>query len=259
MIFLTAAEELGLSPEVCFVVEDATSGVQAAKAGGMAAIGVARLGDQQLLADAGADLVVTTLDDVSFPALVEGRLQERQAAEEIRRRHTERPPSVWTLVYEGFDPARQGLARGAMRAGQRVLRYPWRPARGQGRRRQLPGHLCGRPLQPADQRGRRSAGGERGPGQRPQLAAAAIPDRRRSVVRHAATRRPRPPPRAGHATNGTLTRRSYLAGRRGRRTKVVQRRFVSRKDEHLAGLQTEFTAENWSDSFRSAPAWTAGW
>ena len=46
MIFLTAAEELGLSPEVCFVVEDATSGVQAAKAGGMAAIGVARLGDR---------------------------------------------------------------------------------------------------------------------------------------------------------------------------------------------------------------------
>jgi beta-phosphoglucomutase-like phosphatase (HAD superfamily) len=45
MIFLTAAEELGLSPDVCLVVEDATSGVQAATAGGMTAIGVARLGD----------------------------------------------------------------------------------------------------------------------------------------------------------------------------------------------------------------------
>ena len=67
MIFLTAAEELGLSPEACFVVEDATSGVQAAKAGGFAAIGVARLGDQQQLADIGADLVVTALDDVSLP------------------------------------------------------------------------------------------------------------------------------------------------------------------------------------------------
>ena len=53
MIFLTAAEELGLSPEACFVIEDATSGVQAAKAGGFAAIGVARLGDQQQLADIG--------------------------------------------------------------------------------------------------------------------------------------------------------------------------------------------------------------
>ncbi|HZS22887.1 MAG TPA: HAD-IA family hydrolase, partial [Pseudonocardiaceae bacterium] len=62
-IFLTAAEELGLSPGDCFVVEDATSGIQAARAGGMTAIGVARLSDQELLARAGADLVVTTLDD----------------------------------------------------------------------------------------------------------------------------------------------------------------------------------------------------
>ncbi|MGH3339250.1 MAG: HAD family hydrolase, partial [Propionibacteriaceae bacterium] len=92
MIFLTAAEELRLSPEVCFVIEDATSGVQAAKAGGMAAIGVARLGDEQQLADAGADLVVTTLDDASLPTLFEGRLEERQAAEEIRRRYAEQPP-----------------------------------------------------------------------------------------------------------------------------------------------------------------------
>jgi beta-phosphoglucomutase-like phosphatase (HAD superfamily) len=43
-IFLTAAEELGLAPTTCFVVEDASSGVQAAKAGRMAALGVARLG-----------------------------------------------------------------------------------------------------------------------------------------------------------------------------------------------------------------------
>src|ERR1700730_9411848 len=77
MIFLVATEELGASPARCFVVEDAAVGVQAAKAGGMAALGVARLGDeqaQQALADAGADLVVRTLDEVSRPALAEGRL-----------------------------------------------------------------------------------------------------------------------------------------------------------------------------------------
>src|SRR5512135_33233 len=109
MIFLTAAEELNLTPDVCFVIEDATTGVQAAKSGSMAAIGVARLGDQEELAAAGADLVVTTLDDVSLRVLAEGRLAERRAAEEIRRRHAQPPPNVWMLVYDGFDAARQGL------------------------------------------------------------------------------------------------------------------------------------------------------
>jgi beta-phosphoglucomutase len=74
-IFLTAAEELGLSPEECFVVEDAVNGVQAAKAGNMAALGLARADDEELLADVNADLVVTSLDDVSLDALAEGRLE----------------------------------------------------------------------------------------------------------------------------------------------------------------------------------------
>jgi hypothetical protein len=40
----------------------------------MAALGVAHLDDEQALADAGADLVVRTLDEVSRPAVAEGRL-----------------------------------------------------------------------------------------------------------------------------------------------------------------------------------------
>jgi phosphoglycolate phosphatase-like HAD superfamily hydrolase len=43
------------------------------------ALGVARLGDRDLLVEAGADLVVTTLDDVSLEAVAEGRLEERRA------------------------------------------------------------------------------------------------------------------------------------------------------------------------------------
>jgi len=75
MIFLAAAEELGLPPERCVVIEDALSGVQAAKAGGMAAIGVAREGGADVLWHAGADLVVSTLDEVDVEALTEGRLE----------------------------------------------------------------------------------------------------------------------------------------------------------------------------------------
>jgi beta-phosphoglucomutase len=80
-IFLAAASELGVDPKRCLVIEDATSGVLAAKAGGMTALGVARLGDEQMLRDAGADLVVQSLDEVDVPALAWSTLiRRRQAA-----------------------------------------------------------------------------------------------------------------------------------------------------------------------------------
>jgi len=76
-IFLTAAQELGVEPAAAFVVEDAVSGVQAAKAGGFAALGVARHGDEALLAAADADIVVSTLDELDVAGLTEGRLARR--------------------------------------------------------------------------------------------------------------------------------------------------------------------------------------
>jgi beta-phosphoglucomutase len=73
-MFLAAAAELGVAPPGALVVEDAAAGVRAAKAGGMAAVGIARAGDADLLAGAGADLVVTSLDQVDRAALRSGRL-----------------------------------------------------------------------------------------------------------------------------------------------------------------------------------------
>jgi beta-phosphoglucomutase len=78
-IFLTGAAELGVAPEHCFVVEDAASGVQAAKAGGMAALGLARADDEDLLAAANADLVVTSLDEIDVAGLGEHKLVRRTA------------------------------------------------------------------------------------------------------------------------------------------------------------------------------------
>jgi beta-phosphoglucomutase len=73
-MFLTAGQELGVSPDRAVVMEDAAAGVQAAKAGNMGAIGIARKDDTALLAEAGADIVVRTLDEVDVNALREGRL-----------------------------------------------------------------------------------------------------------------------------------------------------------------------------------------
>ncbi len=78
-IFLTAAHELGVEPRDAMVLEDASAGVEAAKAGGMTAIGIARADDAGLLATAGADIVVTTLDDVDTKALADGSLVTRKA------------------------------------------------------------------------------------------------------------------------------------------------------------------------------------
>jgi trehalose/maltose hydrolase-like predicted phosphorylase/beta-phosphoglucomutase-like phosphatase (HAD superfamily) len=244
-IFLTAAAELDVSPADCFVTEDATSGIQAAKAAGMAALGVARLGDEELLAQAGADLVVPTLDDVSLRALAEGRLQERRAVAEIRQRHTERPPSVWTLVYDSFDPARQGLrealcavgngyfvTRGALpEAEADGVHYPGTYVAGLYDRATT--EIAGRTVENEDLVNVpnwlplrfRVAGGDWFDAQQADV----LDHRFELDMRH-----------------GTLTRRLRWRDAEGRRTSVTQRRLVSMKDEHLAGLETTFTAENWS-------------
>jgi beta-phosphoglucomutase len=73
-LFLTAAAELGLEPTATLVLEDAPAGVQAARAGHMGAVGIARGADADLLAAAGADIVVPSLDRVDRDALVGGRL-----------------------------------------------------------------------------------------------------------------------------------------------------------------------------------------
>jgi beta-phosphoglucomutase-like phosphatase (HAD superfamily) len=76
-IFLLAAAELRIAPAHCFVAEDAPAGIEAAKEGRMMGLGVARLGDAVPLRTAGADLVVTSLDDVAIDELVDGRLCRR--------------------------------------------------------------------------------------------------------------------------------------------------------------------------------------
>jgi trehalose/maltose hydrolase-like predicted phosphorylase/beta-phosphoglucomutase-like phosphatase (HAD superfamily) len=244
-IFLTAAEELGVVPSACFVVEDATSGIQAAKAGRMAGLGVARLDDRDMLLEAGANLVVPTLDDVSVPALAEGRLEERRAAAELRRRRTERPPSIWRLVYDGFDPGRQGLrealcalgngyfmTRGALpEAEADGVNYPGTYVAGLYNR--LATEMAGRTVVNEDlvnvpnwlPLAFRVAGGPWFDVQQADI----LEHRLELDLRH-----------------GTLIRQLTWQDAEGRRTSVVQRRFVSMKDEHLAGLETTFTAENWS-------------
>jgi beta-phosphoglucomutase len=78
-IFLLAAAWLHIAPSHCFVAEDAPAGIQAARAGGMAGLGVARLHDAAGLTAQHASLVVTSLDEVTLDGLAAGRLCRRAA------------------------------------------------------------------------------------------------------------------------------------------------------------------------------------
>jgi len=65
-VFLKGAEALGVAPAECVVFEDAIAGVQAAKNGGMKAVGI---GSPETLSQ--ADLVVSGLDKMTIEKLKE--------------------------------------------------------------------------------------------------------------------------------------------------------------------------------------------
>jgi len=66
-VFLLGAKGLGVRPEHCLVLEDAPVGIQAAKAGGMRALGITFVGHHSAasLEKAGADFVVASLENTA--------------------------------------------------------------------------------------------------------------------------------------------------------------------------------------------------
>ena len=101
-IFLEAARRLGVTPARAVVVEDAISGVQAARAGGFGCvIGVDRRGDPARLADSGASVVVADLEavDVAPPGSARDLPAALDHLDEIAGRGGRRPAVF--LDYDG--------------------------------------------------------------------------------------------------------------------------------------------------------------
>lgn len=69
-LFLTAAEKLGIAPDLCTVIEDAPNGVEAAHAAGCRCIAVTNSAGREKLKE--ADRVVDTLVDVDLQSLIDG-------------------------------------------------------------------------------------------------------------------------------------------------------------------------------------------
>lgn len=157
----------------------------------------------------------------------------------------EQSPGPWTFVYEGFDPAREGLretlcalgngyfvTRGALPESQAdEVSYPGTYVAGLYNR--LETEIAGQTVENEDL--------VNVPNWLPlrfRLAGEPWFSIRDAEVLHHRLEL--------DLRRGMLTRSLRWQDPRGRRTALVQRRIVSMKDPHLAGMETVFTAENWS-------------
>ena len=225
--FLEAARRLGVEPARAVVVEDAVAGVEAGRAGGFGCvIGVDRSEHAPALRKAGADVVVSDLAQV-------------EAAEER--------PSAWSLAFDGFDPAREGVRETLCTLGNGYFATraaaPWAAADdvhypgtylacGYNRLRT---EIAGRAIENEDLVNLpnwlalefRIADGDWFDARTARIL---------SYRQELDLRR------------GVLSRSIRFEYGEGWRTTLQERRLVSLSDMHLAALELTLTAENWSGS-----------
>ena len=223
--FIEATRRLHVEPSRSVVVEDAIAGVAAGRAGQFGlVIGVDHVGDSPRLREAGADAVVTTLAQVHVAT---------------------EPPSAWSLLYEEFDSAREGIreslcalgngyfaTRGAVTwADADAVHYPGTYLAGGYNR--LRTDIAGRVVENEDLVNLpnwltltfRIDNGEWF-----DLRAVDIQSYRQEL----------------DLRRGVLHRAIRFADGDGRRTTLVERRLVSMSDMHLGAIELALTAENWS-------------
>jgi hypothetical protein len=224
-MFLEAARRLNVDPARAAVVEDAVSGVTAAKVGAFGlVVGVDRAGQRAALEAAGADLVV---DDVARLDL--GVLRT----------------DPWVLAYAGFDPAHEGHREALTTIGNGYLgtrgAVPEHPADGvhypgtylAGVYNRLTSTVAGRQVEDEhlvnapnwlllDLRV--------GDGPWWSLGGLSVADERREL----------------DLRRGVLTRTAILTDASGRRLHLTQRRLVSMDRPHLAALETTLVSDGWT-------------
>lgn len=223
--FLEAARRLGAEPARAVVVEDAVAGVEAGRAGRFGCvIGVDRGGRAQALREAGADAVVSDMGQV-----------------DVAEEHA----STWSLVFEDFDPAREGIrealctlgngyfaTRGAaVEAVADDIHYPGTYL-GCGYNR-LRTDIAGRVVENEDlvnfpnwlALGLRIAGEDWF-----DARAVTILSYRQEL----------------DLRRGMLLRHIRFEDGQGRRSTLQERRLVSMADMHMSAVEVSLTAENWS-------------
>jgi beta-phosphoglucomutase family hydrolase len=239
-MFLEAVDRLGVEPADAVVLEDAVAGVKAGVAGGFGlVVGVDRVGHGAELAEAGADLVLTSL------AQLDALLRDSGYSGKWIGGADRISSDAWHLVYEDFNPLLEGTrealctlgngywatrgsvpgttADGVHYPGTYIARIYNRVTSTVGTRTIETEHMVNTPdwtyvtVQPAD-----------GPALRP-----GIPE----MLSHHQDLDLR---------DGTLTRVNRYRDDAGRTTKITSRQMVSVCETHVAALEVTIEAEDWS-------------
>jgi beta-phosphoglucomutase family hydrolase len=223
--FLEAARRLKVEPSRAVVVEDAIAGVQAARAGHFGlVIGVDRVGQSHALRKAGAHVVVNHLGQVEVTA---------------------HPPSEWSLIYDEFDPAREGMRESLCALGNGYFEIrgaaPWTTADDvhypgtylAGGYNRLRTDIAGRVVENEDLVNLPHA-----------LALSfRIEDAEWFDLREVDIHSYR---QELDLSCGMLLRSVSFTDTAGRRSTLKERRLVSMHDMHLCALEVTLIAENWS-------------
>ncbi len=223
--FLEGARRLKTEPARAVVVEDAIAGVEAGRAGGFGCvIGVDHGGRSQALREFGADVIVSNLAQVKIAA---------------------EPPSAWSLLFDDFDPAREGIREALCTLGNGYfatrgatpgatpdgIHYPGTYLAGGYNR--LNTDIAGRMIENED-----LVNLPNWLALKFRIADEDWFDERR--VKMLFYRQEL------DLQSGLLLRSIRFEDSQGRRTTVQERRLVSMSDMHMAGLELSLSAENWS-------------
>ncbi|MGE4056940.1 MAG: beta-phosphoglucomutase family hydrolase, partial [Vicinamibacterales bacterium] len=223
--FLEAATRLKVEPSRAVVVEDAIVGVEAGRAGRFGTvIGVDRGGHSQALREAGADVVVTTMAQVKI---------------------AEEPPASWSLVYEGFDPATEGIREALCTLGNGYFATRAAVAGTVADDVHYPGTYlaCGYNRLRTDIAGRVVENEDLVNFPDWLTLAFHVADGEWFDVRSVNLLSYR---QELNLRRGMLFRTIRFEDGQGRRTTLQERRLVSMNNMHLAALELTLTAENWS-------------
>ncbi|HDZ59583.1 MAG TPA: HAD family hydrolase, partial [Actinobacteria bacterium] len=223
--FLEAARRLKVEPAHTVVVEDAVVGVEAGRAGRFGCvIGVDRNGQAQTLRKAGADVVVDDLAQV-------------QVAME--------PPSAWSLIFEGFDPLREGVREALCTLGNGYFATRGAVAGAVADDVHYPGTYlaCGYNRLRSDIAGRTVENEDLVNLPNWLALQFRIADQDWFDARRAHIRSYR---QELDIQRGMLLKTIDFEDDQGRRTTMHERRLVSMSNMHMAALELSLTAENWS-------------